>query len=210
MPKLNVAPTKTNLLLLRGRLEFAEEGYDLLEEKRQILVLELMRRIARADELERRVAEALGPAFAALREATLDIGSQALDAASLGVRTDHRVILETQHVAGVRVPRVTARLGPPGHPFGVGGTSANVDLAQQRFAALVPLLAEMAELDSAVRRLARELRRTQRRCNALTKILIPNHRATIKYIAGELEEREREDFVIHKLIRDRLAASGEG
>lgn len=205
MAKLNVAPTKSNLLVLRRQLEFAEEGYDLIEEKRQILVFELMRRIARARELEAEVARALDGAFAALREATLDVGSQALDAASLGVRADHRVTLSVQRLAGVRVPRVTAVLGPPGHPFGVGGTSANADLAQQRFAAVLPLLAELAELDSAVRRLARELRRTQRRCNALTKIVIPNHRETIAYIAGSLEERERETFVIHKLIRDRLA-----
>jgi vacuolar-type H+-ATPase subunit D/Vma8 len=30
MPKLNVAPTKSNLLSLKRQLLFAEEGYDLL------------------------------------------------------------------------------------------------------------------------------------------------------------------------------------
>ena len=63
--RLNVAPTKSSHLLLKQQLDFARNGFDLLEQKRQILVYELMSRVGRARDLERRVAEALGPAFAA-------------------------------------------------------------------------------------------------------------------------------------------------
>ena len=45
---------------------------------------------------------------------------------------------------------------------------------RRRFVEVLPLLAELAELENAVLRLARELRKTQRRCNALSKIFIPN------------------------------------
>lgn len=205
MALLNIAPTKSNLLVLRKQLAFAEEGYDLLEQKRQILIFELMSRVERAREAENRVAEALRLAFAALREATLDVGSQALDGAALAVRMDHQADLHDQHLMGIRVPRVTVRIEPPGARFGVGGTSANTDLAMQRFVEVLPLLAGLAELENAVLRLARELRKTQRRCNALSKIFIPNYQETIAYILGALEERERESFVILKMIRDRLA-----
>ena len=68
--------------------------------------------------------------------------------------------------------------------------------------ALLPLLAELAELQNAVLRLAREVRKTQRRCNALSKVFIPTYRDTIGYIAGTLEERERESLTILKLIRN--------
>ena len=74
-----------------------------------------------------------------------------------------------------------------------------------RFIDVLPLLAELAELENAVMRLARELRRTQRRTNALSKIFIPQYRETIDYITGSLEERERESLIILKMIRDRLA-----
>ena len=53
MGKLNVAPTKSNLLALKRQLAFAEEGYDLLEQKRQILIFELMSRLNRARDAER-------------------------------------------------------------------------------------------------------------------------------------------------------------
>jgi V/A-type H+-transporting ATPase subunit D len=205
MAKLDVAPTKSNLLSLKRQLVFAEEGYDLLEQKRQILIFELMSRLTRAQEVERNVAELIRRAFAALREATLDSGSENLDRAALGVKPEHELNLAGQHLMGMRIPKITAQIPPASAPFGVGGTSASTDVAMLRFVELLPKLAELAELQNAVMRLARELRKTQRRCNALSKIFIPTYRQTIVYIAGTLEERERESLTILKMIRDRLA-----
>src|SRR6516165_5991548 len=195
MPKLNVAPTKSNLLSLKRQLSFAEEGYDLLEEKRQILIFELMNRLARAQEVERLVTELLRHAHAALREATLDSGSESLERVVVAVNVSSRqtyqprspegghpeLNLTDQHLMGMRIPKITVQIPPAGAPFGVGGTSASTDVAMLRFVELLPKLAELAELQNAVIRLACELRKTQRRCNALSKIFIPSYRETILY-----------------------------
>ena len=205
MVRLNIAPTKSNFLSLKRQLAFAEEGYDLLEQKRQILIFELMSRLGRAREVERDMAELLRRAHAALREATLDIGSAALERAALGAKLEAELKLAGQHSMGLTIPRVTFRANASGMPFGIIGTSANTDLALRRFVALLPLLAELAELRNALLRLARELRKTQRRCNALSKIFIPSYRETLAYISGTLEERERESLTILKIVRDRLS-----
>jgi V/A-type H+-transporting ATPase subunit D len=202
---LKVAPTKSNLLSLKRQLAFAEEGFDLLEQKRQILIRELMSRLGRAREAEREVAEAMRPAFAALREATLDIGSENLDRAALGVRMSYQLSFSPQRLMGLSLPRLTLEAGAVRAQFGVGGTSANADLAMRRFVEALPVLTELAEIETGIVRLARELRRTQRRCNALSKILIPEYRQTLAFIAAALEEREREGLVILKMIRNRLA-----
>jgi V/A-type H+-transporting ATPase subunit D len=206
MAILNIAPTKSGLLTLKRQLAVAEEGYDLLEQKRQILVFELMKRLKQARIVERQVGRILSPAFASLKEAMMDTGAAALDRAALAADLNHEVTIGSVHLMGLRLPRVTAKIMPPGLPFGVGGTSANTDMAMKRFGELLPLLAELAELETAILRLAIELRRTQRRCNALSKILIPNTRQTITFIASTLEERERESFVIVRMIRDRLTS----
>jgi len=211
MPKLNVAPTKSNLLGLQRQLEFAQEGYDLLEQKRQILIFELMSRLARAEEAEKRVGNGVGHAFTALREATLDIGSRALEEAAFAVDMRHEVSLSDDRLMGMGVPKISLQEDPMGVRFGVGSTSSNTDAAMSRFIDLLPSLAELAELVNAVMRLARELRRTQRRCNALSKIFIPQYRETIDYIMGSLEERERESLIILKMIRNRLEGeAGDG
>ncbi|HWH69103.1 MAG TPA: V-type ATP synthase subunit D [Candidatus Sulfotelmatobacter sp.] len=209
MARLNVAPTKSNLLQLRRQLAFAEEGYDLLEQKRQLLVFELMSRLERARAAESAVATALPPAFAALREALLDNGSEGLDRAALGVQLNHQITLSHQHLMGLRLPQVQMQTEAPGVQFGLSGTSAHTDETMHRVVVLLPLLGELAELQTSMARLARELRKTQRRCNALSKLFIPDYRETISYILGALEERERESFVILKMIRNRLAEQVE-
>ena len=205
MGKLNIAPTKSNLLILKRKLAFAEEGYDLLEQKRQILIFELMSRLSRARNAEQGTHEALRQAYEALREARLDGGSEVIDRAALAVKMDHRVDISDQHLMGKKIPRVTVQTEPVSAQFGVGGTPANTDVAMSRFVEVLRLIAELAELENAVRRLAMELRKTQRRCNALSKVFMPDYRETIIYITGDLEERERESFVILKMIRDRIS-----
>ena len=195
MPKkLNVAPTKSNYLSLTRQLAFARDGYDLLEQKRQILVFELMSRLGRAKDVERRLGDAIAPAYDALRKSTLDIGASALD----------------NVVMAIRVPTLALSSREAAMPFGVGGTSADTDVALRRFTDLVPLLIELAEIGNAVLRLARELRKTQRRCNALNRIFIPEYKATTDYITASLEERERENFVILRMVKERLAKTTEG
>jgi V/A-type H+/Na+-transporting ATPase subunit D len=204
MGKLNIAPTKSNLLALKRQLAFAEEGYDLLEQKRQILVSELMKRLARVRDARLKAISMLRDAFEALTEAQLDMGSDALARASLAVHMDHEIELTSQHLMGMKIPRVIVRTEPVDVQFGVGGTSANADVAMKRFVEVLPLLGELTELENTVLRLAVELRKTQRRCNALSKIFMPTYRETIGYITSTLEERERESIVILKMVRDRL------
>jgi V/A-type H+/Na+-transporting ATPase subunit D len=210
MPKLNVAPTKSSYLTLKRQLAFAEEGYDLLEQKRQILIFELMSRLGRARDAERRVADQLAEAFAALREATLMLGSETLERAALGVKMDHRVYISDQALMGIRVPKVMVEPEAPSIQFGLGGTGAAADMTLKRFTEALKLLGELAELENAILRLARELRKTQRRCNALSKMFIPDYRTTIGYITASLEERERESFIILRMIKDRMARTVEG
>ena len=209
MAKLNIAPTKSSFLTLKRQLAFAEEGFDLLDQKRQILIYELMSRLGRARDAERRVAEALATAHAALRRAVLAMGADALDRAALAVAAEHPLEIEDQNIIGLRIPQVTAPESTDGARFGVGGPSVHADVAMKRFTEALTLLAELAGLENAVIRLARELRKTQRRCNALSKLFIPDYHETIDYITSSLEERERESFIVMKMIKNRLGTAVE-
>lgn len=208
MSKMNLAPTRSNLLALSRQLAFAEEGYELLEQKRQILVWELMSRLGKARELEERLTRALAAAHAALREAELDVGVVALDAAALAVPADKQVAATTQRLMGLNLAVLSLQgTSPP--RLGLGDSSLHADAAADAFSQLLVELVALAQLDHAIARIAAELRKTQRRCNALTKTFLPRYRETISYIRGTLEERERESFAMFKLVRDRLAGAGE-
>jgi len=209
MAKLNLAPTKSNWLDLRRRLALAEEGYDLLEQKRQILIFELMSRLGRARDAERRAGQAMARAHEALRGALLAVGAETIDRAALAVGPRHEVTVEEQAPMGIHLPEVRVTAEPARPTFGVEGTGAATDLAAQRFAEALEVMGELAELENAVLRLARELRKTQRRVNALSKIFIPNYTETVAYIEASLEEREREALTVMKRVKDRLAGQRE-
>lgn len=207
MALLNVPATKSALLALRRQLDLAEEGYSLLDRKRELLLLELGVLAGRAAKARAASREVLDRALAKLREAELDAGSAAVDRAALGVRHGHSVKIKERRLMGVRLPEASAAVEPAGARFGPGGTPAGADAAMLAFREALPGLGELAGLDTASARLARELKKTQRRCNALSKKLIPDCRETIVYLGGSLEERERDSFIILMLIRNRLRAA---
>ena len=62
----------------------------------------------------------------------------------------------------------------------------------------------LAEFKLWLLRLARELKKTMRRVNALDKLLIHESESTVKWIESVLEESERESFMTLKMVKARL------
>jgi V/A-type H+-transporting ATPase subunit D len=84
------------------------------------------------------------------------------------------------------------------------GTYGSCDSTMVEFFELLRLVARLAEIRTMVWRLAREVRKTQRRVNALEKVVIPDVLETKVFIEGVLEEREREVFFVQKILKARL------
>jgi len=209
MAKLDVAPTKSQYLDLRRSLAFAETGFELLEQKRTILTIELMGHLDAVGRMEKELAPLIEAAFAALREAALASGSEALERQSFAAQADHDVELSTRPLMGLALPRLVVEYAPVQARLGAMGSSARADEVALKFTEVLKLVGQLAELQNLIVRLARELRKTQRRVNALSKQFIPAYRETIRYISDTLEERERESIVIMKMIKGRLTEKKE-
>ncbi len=205
----NPPPTRTLLLEARRSLAFAREGYDLLDRKRQALIAYAMDMLARARDEEESLAEQFAAAYAALGRARMSMGIECVEWAALSTARDGRVDINERSIMGVLVPIVNAR--PPEFRlvYSLSGTTASLDRAREDFAAVYALVCRAAELRTAVWRLAREIRRTQRRVNALKNILIPRYEATVTRVEAALEEKEREDFYRAKALKT-LAGEREG
>jgi V/A-type H+-transporting ATPase subunit D len=79
----------------------------------------------------------------------------------------------------------------------------------QKFYEVKLLLYELSEIEDSVYKLAMEVKRTQKRANALQNIQIPKYREIVGKILEVLEEREREDFFRLKIVKkkgERMAA----
>jgi V/A-type H+-transporting ATPase subunit D len=205
----NVAPTKSNLLHEKERLALALEGYDLLERKREILVMELMKRLDAVKILEREIEKRCGSAYPAMRRMMLSVGRERANELSLGVESDFQATERRVQVAGLSVPSIEARVPERKLVYSFVNSFADSDQTMVEFTELMKLIAQMASLRSVVWRLAKELRKTQRRVNALEKMVIPESRARKVFIEAALEEREREFLFTGKLLKSRRMGKGE-
>jgi len=204
--KLDVPATRSSGLTLSRDLKFALEGHELLEQKRQILVLELMQHVEAARREQAEVDRCLASAHAALRDAATRVGSHRLARDALAVPATRAVSLSERRVMGISVPETRAEEMPVEPSFGFADGTVKSDEVMAAFSNALEAIARLAQTQNAVFRLARELRKTQRRVNALNHLFIPDYRETLAYITAALEEREREGFVIMRIVRDRLRA----
>jgi V/A-type H+-transporting ATPase subunit D len=199
--RLNVAPTKSNQLDLKRDLAMATEGFNLLEQKREILVMELMRLLDRVRSAQAEVRQCRERAYATLRQAVAHNGSQRLRSVAGGIHYEHRVRTSTHVVAGVRVPEIEVEHGKFHSQFGFGGTDTLTDDTMAQFLELLGAVGKLAELETAAWLLARELRKTQRRVNALEQIFIPDFEDTLNYIGETLESKDLEAFFVMKMVK---------
>ena len=204
MARYKVIPTKTNLMRLKRDLSFAQEGYDMLEQKRQILVVELMGLMDKTADAQEHVEKVLADAFNALQSAVLSMGRHTLNHIAPAVNIHSDITIGMRRVMGVNIPKVSVEIKDVAPYFSLGETSFWVDETIARFKSILQDLAKLAELRISLVRLANEVRKTMRRVNALDKIALPDYRESIKYIEDILEESERGTFAILKIVKERL------
>jgi len=201
----NIAPTKTNLLRLRDELKFARMGHDLLDQKRNILVLELLNLVDQAVEYESKVEAALAKAYSGLEDAVLAMGKLKVGALASAIDVRSNITLKQRRVMGVALPVVETAFIDGAPYYSPMDTSASMDETVVAFRDALGLLGRMAELKVSIVRLAREVRKTIRKVNALEKIAIPDLDESLHYIQNRLEESERDMFVLMKMVKDRLS-----
>ncbi|HNS56466.1 MAG TPA: V-type ATP synthase subunit D [Smithellaceae bacterium] len=202
MPQIELPPTKSSLRKLKDDLAFAYEGYDLLNQKREILAIEIVKKISAIREIEADFQEALNELYAGYRNAAVDMGSEAVTLQSCMETRGYFLKTDFTKLMGLKLPDIQINMKNP-QPVALPQTSTAYDDAKEKSRRVLPILAQYATITKSVIVLSRELKKVQRRVNALEKIFIPQHEEAKKYITDRIEEMEREEVFVKKLIRQR-------
>ncbi len=204
MPQFGIAPTKTNLLKMKNDLKFAQLGYDLLDQKRNILIVELLNLVDQTVDHQTHIEDALKNAFERFEEAVLKMGKLRVQQLASAVNIDAQINIRTRRVMGVVLPIVNTDFKEHSPYFSPLDTSFWIDSSLTAFKDALKLMGKLAELKISVLRLADEVKKTIRKVNALEKIAIPDLLETVTFIESRLEENEREMFVLMKMVKQRL------
>ncbi len=203
------APTKSNLLRLKQDLQFAKLGHELLDQKRNILVLELLNLVDQAVDLQSRVDELLSAAYRAFEESVLAGGRLTAVSLSSAVFIKSDIKISQRKVMGVGLPQVDTEFSDNPPYYSPHGSSYWTDVSVENFKEVLKNMGTLAELKVSIMRLAREVKKTIRKVNALEKIAIPDLQESVAYIQTRIEENERDMFVLMKMVKERLEKKKE-
>lgn len=194
MAVYKLTPTKANLIKAKNSLEFAEKGYDLLDKKRTVLIREMMGLVEDATKLQKQLEEEFKVGYQYMVGATISLGTERVEEVSKSVQIEPPFEILPESVMGVETPRIIDHPGSPQREYSFFNTNADFDKAYLEAHRLRSLIYRLAELENAVFRLALEIKKTQKRANALDKIQIPKYKKAITEIEDTLAEKEREEF----------------
>ena len=196
-------PTKGNLILAKNTLALSSQGYELLDKKRNILVREMMELIDKAKDIQSKIEITFAQAYAVLQRANIAVGIGHVEAIGHAMPLEDSVAIMSRSVMGSDIPRVSYNEGALLPGYGFYSAASALDEACMRFREVKRLSIELAEVESAVYRLAVNIKKTQKRANALKNVTIPRYRQITAGIQSVLEEKEREEFTRLKVIKAR-------
>jgi V/A-type H+-transporting ATPase subunit D len=192
MMPIRVPAGRAGRLWLRNRIEVARHGADILDEKRQALVRELLRLRGLVDEAETDWSEAAPEATAWLRRAAVMGGERPLQLARLSVGETAGIELAWRNALGVTYPSGARLVLPRGRPSAAASTAALLEAAEAHRRAL-EVAAQLGVLRLARDRIEAELARTIRRLRAIQHRWLPRHEQALRELEVLFDEREREE-----------------
>lgn len=198
----NEFPTKGNLILAKNSLKLAKQGYELMDKKRNILIKELMKLIDEAKDIQKEINSTFAKAYLALQESNIRMGIRNISDISHAIPLDDSVRLKTRSIMGTEIPLVTVD-SKMELAYGYLSAHESLDMAREEFEKVKYLTVKLASVENSAYRLASNIKKTQKRANALKNITIPHYEELTVSMTNDLEEKEREEFTRLKVIKAR-------
>ena len=195
----NTFPTKGNLILAKNSLALSLQGFDLMDKKRNILIREMMNLIDEAKGIQSQIDVTFREAYGALQRANMEIGINTVQTISYTVPIEDSIRIKTRSIMGTEIPLVESESSGDAPTYAFYSTKESLDAAKT---------IRLSMVENAAYRLAANIKKTQKRANALKNITIPHYEQLTKDISNALEEKEREEFTRLKVIKRMKGAGG--
>ena len=117
------------------------------------------------------------------------------------VPIENSISIRTRSIMGTEIPHVkyTPVHDLPTYAFST--TRESIDQATKAFQKVKDLTVKLSMVENAACRLASNIKKTQKRANALQNITIPMYTELVSSITNALEEKDREEFTRLKVIK---------
>ena len=196
-------PTKGNLILAKNSLSLAKQGFELLDKKRNILIRELMDLIEQAKDIQEQIDTTFTYAYECLQRANIENGINTVSQIAYTVPIEDSIRIKSRSIMGTEIPLVTYTPDAKMPTNSFSTTKESLDKAREAFQQVKELTIRLSMVETSAYRLATNIKKTQKRANALKNITIPTYTNLVYTITNALEEKEREEFTRLKVIKAR-------
>ena len=199
----STAPTKANLIAAKDQLNLLNTGLDILDKSRKALIGAHDSKIKQRDELNAEVNETIERVSKNFKKAMVTMGEAKLnDIASL-LPVDNSIKLKESEFMQTKVYDIDFTPQKLSLSYSFYETNETFDQAVLSFNELKSKILKLAELDTTINNLDRQIKKTSKKVNSLEKVQIPKLEDRIKEISSLIEEKEREEFSKTKMVKDR-------
>ncbi|MGX7348147.1 V-type ATP synthase subunit D [Aerococcus vaginalis] len=206
--KKNVKPTRMELQTLKGQLEVAKRGHDLLKNKQDELMRQFIPLAKETDKLRAEVEEALTDALKDFALATALTNRAYLGEVVAVPPQAVNLDIQTKNIMNVQVPQMNFSVSEEDQSdqerftYSYLNTPSEFDHSVDLLLEVMPSLLKLAEKEKQIQLMGNEIAETRRRVNALEYRMIPDTEETIDYIENRLAENERSTKVRLIKVKD--------
>ncbi|MDG6911245.1 MAG: V-type ATP synthase subunit D [Nitrososphaerota archaeon] len=206
---INIKPTRMEYLRTMRRIAVSRKGLKLLKLKRSALILEFFNLSKTLADMRSGLQAKLLKGYEGIHATEMFVGPLRLEYESMRIPRIHELTLKSKNVMGVRIPEITSQVsGSAGQEY-LLEIPAAVSQAIKSFESLHQMVLDVAEKETALRKLLMEIEKVKRRSNAIENVLIPRLQANARYIKFRFDEMERESFTKLKTVKRKLAEREE-
>ncbi|MDG6899964.1 MAG: V-type ATP synthase subunit D [Nitrososphaerota archaeon] len=206
---INIKPTRMEYLRTMRRIAVSRKGLKLLKLKRSALILEFFNLSKTLADMRSGLQAKLLKGYEGIHATEMFVGPLRLEYESMRIPRIHELTLTSKNVMGVRIPEITSQVsGSAGQEY-LLEIPAAVSQAIKSFESLHQMVLDVAEKETALRKLLMEIEKVKRRSNAIENVLIPRLQANARYIKFRFDEMERESFTKLKTVKRKLAEREE-
>jgi V/A-type H+-transporting ATPase subunit D len=198
-----VNPTRRQLFILKERLELANMGYRILNEKLDFLMNEFHKLSKETLVSRKELNENLVKAFNALIKSEFIIGSKTMESIAKGMENYSDIEFSSKSMMGVTLIKLLQKksegdLIERGYSLLEGCASS--DQAVLSFQESFDRILKVGEFEHNLRTIASEAYETRKIVMLLKNFIIPQLLSSIKYVKFRLDEQAREEFMRFKRV----------
>lgn len=200
----DIRPTRLEYLRAKKRIKIAQKGLKLLKLKRQALILEFFSITKSSARLRGKLNSELIRGYQSIRMAEMLDGEMRLENEAMKIPRLKKLLITPKNVMGVKIPRLEGGTREQSLTEYLLEIPVSISEALKAFQEVHKIVLDVAEKETTLRKLLKEIEKTKRKANAIENVFIPKLEAAVKFILFRLGEIERDTFTMLKAVKRKM------